>query len=389
MFLSLSSSLFFNEPGQINRISSSYPANKLPLYDFEEAIVYQVFLPAFLPRDDTDYYLRRLTYEINYFASLGVNTVELFPIEQYSCDSDVPNCWKDVSIDFPGVVHQQFGTITQLHEFVVTAHTRNIRVLLDISWALFDSKSLLYDIDCNGSWGSFFHPEASSLIGQRRRLDFNLMKQSGNFLKKIVSQWRNEAGVDGLVWLEASCLLYGGKFCREGYGSTDFDAISIIEEIRDSSDYLHVGFPSFSYRRSAILRIRSPPRCFLRCSTILCIFRFGCLPDAQHDLRAVAFLRISAQRQQGGVLPLRAEPASQERVLLRGPRHRAHSLRRRRVLHRPAPSAGAGDGSDAAGPHDPLPLHGHRVLHRAELHRGARRAGLEFPKHRGVGLGRG
>ena len=274
MFLSLSSSLFFNEPGQINRISSSYPANKLPLYDFEEAIVYQVFLPAFLPRDDTDYYLRRLTYEINYFASLGVNTVELFPIEQYSCDSDVPNCWKDVSIDFPGVVHQQFGTITQLHEFVVTAHTRNIRVLLDISWALFDSKSLLYDIDCNGSWGSFFHPEASSLIGQRRRLDFNLMKQSGNFLKKIVSQWRNEAGVDGLVWLEASCLLYGGKFCREGYGSTDFDAISIIEEIRDSSDYLHVGFPSFSYRRSAILRIRSPPRCFLRCSTILCTFLF-------------------------------------------------------------------------------------------------------------------
>ena len=270
LFRSLSPSLFFNEPGQINRISSSYSAEKLPLYNFQEAIVYQVFLPAFLGKEDTDYYLRQLTYQINNFADLGINTLELFPIEQYSCDSEIPNCWSEVSIDFPGVVHQQFGTITQLREFVVTAHTKNIRVLLDISWALFDAKSLLYDIDCNGSWGSFFHPEASSLLGERRRLDFNLLKQSGHYVEKIVSQWRDEAGVDGVVWLDAGCLLYGGKYCKQGYGSTDFDAISVIQKIRDASDYLHVGFSSFSHSRSAILRTLSRPRCSPRFSTTLC-----------------------------------------------------------------------------------------------------------------------
>lgn len=227
---------------QTNRITSTVLAEKLSLFNIREGVIYQVFVPSFLNGEEAEYFLRQMTDKIKYIASLGVNTIELFPIEQYNCGIDsTSNCWHDVCIQIPGVVHQHFGTISQLREFVVAAHSSGLRVLLDVNWSFFDSSSLLYDVDCNDSWGSFFHSEGSAQIGIRRQLDFDTLKQSGNYLKKIIHQWRDEAGIDGIVWLESSCLFYVGQSCHDGYGSFDNDAYSLFQSLIESSDFLHVG----------------------------------------------------------------------------------------------------------------------------------------------------
>ena len=110
--------------------------------------------------------------------------------------------------------------------------------------------------------------------------------------------------------------------------------------------------------------------------------------NAQHHHGAVALLGISAERREDFLLPLRAESLPQERSVLRGPHHRPHALHRRVLLRGASATPGVGRGNHDAGSHSSLPLHGHRVLYRAELHRGSRRIGLGVQEPRGVGTGR-
>lgn len=61
-----------------------------------ESVLYQVFLPGFVDRDEPNFYLYQLELRIPYLEELGVTTIHLFPIEQYRCGetSGTSNCWR-------------------------------------------------------------------------------------------------------------------------------------------------------------------------------------------------------------------------------------------------------------------------------------------------------
>lgn len=148
---------------------------------------------------------------------------------------------ENVSIEYPGVIHIQFGTMTQLHDLVATAHAAGISVLLEVNWALFDNASILYDIDCNQDWGSYFQPSASDQIGSRRRLDFSSLKQLETHIRAILGRWRSEAGVDGIVWSYTGCMLYGGQECARGFGALDPEGYQLLDRLTRESELFHVG----------------------------------------------------------------------------------------------------------------------------------------------------
>ena len=235
-------SLYYKEPNERNQLIASVEGDKLPLLDLRSMVVYQVFIPGFIDIMDSEYYFFQLVNRIPYFTSLGINTIELFPVEQYTCHtlSSDCNCWDKLSIEYPGIVNFYFGSSSLFRDFVSRLHPNGIRVLLEVSWALFDATSVLYDNDCADDWGSFFKEGVSSRVDGRAKLDLNSLKQTGNYVKKVLARWRNEVGVDGIVWNDAGCLLYTGQGCLEGMGVMDLDAIALLRELQTSSDYVHV-----------------------------------------------------------------------------------------------------------------------------------------------------
>ena len=215
----------------------------LPLADISSMVIYQVFIPAFVNMADSEYYFFQMVSKIAYFTSLGINTVQFFPVEQYSCFSlkSDADCWKDVSIEYPGIINSFFGSTSLFRDLVLRFHQSGIRVLLEVNWSLFNTDSILFDNDCDGSWGSFFRLGAAAQVGSRRKLDLSALKLSRGYVERVLSRWRREAGVDGIVWDDAGCLLYTGRHCLEGLGTVDLEGLTFLQQLRTDSDYLHVG----------------------------------------------------------------------------------------------------------------------------------------------------
>ena len=215
----------------------------LPLADISSMVIYQVFIPAFINMMDSEYYFFQMVSKISYFTSLGINTVQFFLVEQYSCSLLGPeaDCWQDVSIEYPGIINSFFGSTSLFRDLVLRFHQSGIRVLLEVNWSLFSADSILFDNDCDGSWGSFFRPGAAAQVGSRRKLDFSTLKLARGYAERVLTRWRREVGVDGIVWDDAGCLLYAGQRCLEGLGTVDLDGLFFLRELRRGADYLHVG----------------------------------------------------------------------------------------------------------------------------------------------------
>lgn len=147
---------------------------------------------------------------------------------------------ENLSIQFPGIIHSQFGTITHLHDLVSAAHAANIAVFLEVNWSLFDSNSILYDVDCSGGVGAFLHSYASDRIGKRYRFDYNTLKQGLEYVRLILNRWYDEAAIDGIVWNDVGCILYGGQLCQEGLGAIDSDGVNFLQTLFVNSSMIHV-----------------------------------------------------------------------------------------------------------------------------------------------------
>lgn len=175
--------------------------------------------------------------------------IDYIPLEQNIIISRI----EDISIQYPGVLHQSFGTLSHLHTFIQQAHQSNIAVLIEVNWALFDIESLVYDIDCSTSEGSFLHSSAASTIGDRSRFDFNPLKKGPEYITMIVERWKNDVGVDGLVWRESGCIVYDGQECRRGIGAMDLDGVRFLQNIVNSTQLIHVIFLNKNYLMMIIM----------------------------------------------------------------------------------------------------------------------------------------
>ena len=93
-------SLYYGQDGESNRVSSPITANSWKGVTLQDSIFYQVFLPSFTDSEEADLFLHQMVSRISYLKSLGITALELFPIEQYRCESNQAHCWSMCSYRF-------------------------------------------------------------------------------------------------------------------------------------------------------------------------------------------------------------------------------------------------------------------------------------------------
>lgn len=166
-------------------------------------------------------------------------------METYECNDDFGNCWNFTSIRYPGVLHSQFGTLSSFQSLVKLCHEVGLSVLMEVNWVFFDSSSLLYGFDSSTSWGSFFEDYFYTEIENKRKLSYNNLKKTDEYITKILRRWKEEVGVDGFVWQYSNCLFYSGQFCMEKAGSLDYDAFSMISGMKEVLNVVNVSLSLF------------------------------------------------------------------------------------------------------------------------------------------------
>lgn len=231
----------YGKLSQKNVISSSLTVSTSGKINLQNAVIYQIHLPSFLSKEDSQYYFRQLEYKLSYLVSLGVTTLQLFPVEMYTCEDGSDNCWNLTSIQYPGVLHPHFGDLVSFRDLVTKCHKHGLQVLLEVNWVFFDSSSIVYDCDCQGTWGSFFNELFATEIAGKQKLSYDSLKLTNQYILKILTRWRKEVGVDGIVWQYTDCLVYSGQSCMKQYGTVDFSAHSMIQMMKSSTDLIHVG----------------------------------------------------------------------------------------------------------------------------------------------------
>ena len=224
----------------MNIITSTITTSKQTKMNLNEAVIYQIYLPSFVSKDDSESYFSQLRSKLPYLVSLGINTIQLFPVERINCDNVVGNCWNFTSIQYPGILHPHYGSMDEFRELVSLCHEVGIRVLLEVNWVFADKTSMFYDYECDATWGPYFSTFYAATVFENHKLGFSSLKQTRNYIWKILSKWRNEIAIDGVVWQYSNCLFYSGSSCLMNIGSIDGDAVRMIRQFVEDSDYLHV-----------------------------------------------------------------------------------------------------------------------------------------------------
>jgi len=138
---------------------------------------------------------------VDYFAELGVNAVELMPIQAFPGDSS----WGYNPV-FYFAPAQSYGTPTELKEFVNQCHRRGIAVILDVAFnhAWGDHPYYQYYPPMYGprgewltNWNPFFH-HTPSAINSWGGLDWDHFKADvTRYFQDIVRFWLDEYHLDG------------------------------------------------------------------------------------------------------------------------------------------------------------------------------------------------
>ena len=138
---------------------------------------------------------------INYFKNLGVNAIELMPINEFEGNDS----W-GYNPDFYFAPDKAYGTKDKLKEFIDVCHQNNIAVILDMvlnhSYGLNPMVQMYFDPDA-GEWGqpSADNPwfnEVSPNSAFAWGSDFNHESvDTQNFVDRVNSYWLTEFNVDG------------------------------------------------------------------------------------------------------------------------------------------------------------------------------------------------
>ena len=104
-------------------------------------------------------------------------------------------------------------------------------MFLEVAWSLADSRSLLFDASCQDLPGPFLHADETARPDTRFRIRWEDSRQSANVAMHVMRRWREEAGIDAVVWTETGCTLFAGKACREGFGARDVAGEQFLRQL--------------------------------------------------------------------------------------------------------------------------------------------------------------
>lgn len=142
-----------------------------------------------------------LTGYVDYFSELGINAVELMPIQAFPGNSS----WGYNPV-FYFAPAQSYGTPTELKHFINACHNRGIAVILDVAFnhAWGDHPYYRFYPPMYGpkgewleNWNPFFH-HTPSAINSWGGLDWDHFKsETTRYFQDVVRYWLTEYHIDG------------------------------------------------------------------------------------------------------------------------------------------------------------------------------------------------
>jgi 1,4-alpha-glucan branching enzyme len=170
-----------------------------PLRSNEELVIYELFVGGFSGGENEHKErgkLQDVIEKLDYLSELGINAIELMPIQEYPGD----NNWGYTPRHF-FAVESSYGSSTDLKRLIDECHGRGIRVLIDCIFNHSDPQAPLTQIDHDywysrkptdpdNSWGPEFDYD---------HYDKNLdLKPAWQFVGDVVRFWIEEYHIDGI-----------------------------------------------------------------------------------------------------------------------------------------------------------------------------------------------
>ena len=162
--------------------------------DKEKLVIYELLLRDFLEAHDW----QTLTDTLNYFSELGINAIELMPVNEFEGNES----W-GYNPSFYFAADKYYGPADDLKVFIDSCHQRGIAVIIDMvlnhSYGQSPLVQLYYDqstnkVSADNPWYNVESPNPVFSWGY----DFNHESQAtGNFVDSVNHYWLKEFHVDG------------------------------------------------------------------------------------------------------------------------------------------------------------------------------------------------
>ncbi len=159
----------------------------------EDLVVYELLIRDFL--EDRNY--KSLTDTLDYLQRLGINAIELMPINEFEGN----NSW-GYNPSFHMAVDKYYGSRDQLKTFIDEAHKRGIAVILDVVFNHVFSQSPLAQLYWDN--GNFRPTEESPYLNVVAKHPYNVgydvnheSAASKAWVKRVLKHWIQEYHFDG------------------------------------------------------------------------------------------------------------------------------------------------------------------------------------------------
>lgn len=198
----------------------------------EELVIYELLIRDFLEEDN----FQTLTDTLNYLENLGVNAIELMPVNEF----DGNLSW-GYNPNHHLALDKAYGTPEAFKKFVDEAHKRNIAVILDVVMNHATDPNPLFQLYGNDD-NYYFNSQARHAYNVFNDFDHSY---SGTqyYNKRMIEHWIEEYKIDGFRWdltkgFTQNCAGDGGS-CT---GSYQQDRVDVLKKY---SDYQWAADPEF------------------------------------------------------------------------------------------------------------------------------------------------
>jgi glycosidase len=215
---------------QTNAPTFSWTSTAYTRPDKRNLVVYELLLRDFVLAHD----FTTLKDSLNYFKRLGINAIELMPINEFEGNES----W-GYNPDFYFAQDKYYGTKTKLKEFIDAAHNNGIAVIMDIAMnhatgeapqAKLYWNSATNQPAANNPWMNQTATHPFSVFN-----DFNHENTATKYLvNRVVEHWLTEYKIDGFRWdLSKGFTQFNSGNNVTLMGNYDLSRINIWKRIYD------------------------------------------------------------------------------------------------------------------------------------------------------------
>lgn len=216
----------------LEKVAYPWELDSFEAADEAKLVIYELLIRDFL----SDRRYTSLTDTLDYLQRLGVNAIELMPIQEFEANDS----W-GYNPSFHMAVDKYYGSREELKRFIDEAHKRGIAVILDVVFNHCFSQSPIAQLWWDN--GLFRPTPDSPYLNVVARhpfnvgYDFNHESEATNYwVKRVLRHWITEYKFDGFRFDLSKGLTQRNSGSDAGYMS-QYDA-SRISILKDYADYI-------------------------------------------------------------------------------------------------------------------------------------------------------